>query len=144
MRLGLTWGSCGTRELFHLTDPLVYSHYTTERFLTDFLAWTDHSDMRRFAFVWFSHNTTESGRRTVGLIKDAIQKYKLGTVIENTPVLNPNSGYPIILYVWTVDWNAVNKLRELHKPTIKVSIPYDRYPLIRGTDVSQRREVSDA
>lgn len=62
---------------------------------------------RRFAHILFSEAGTSVtyGRR----LKEAIEAYKLGTVVESPQVVNPNSGNLLRAYLWTIDHEAFSK-----------------------------------
>lgn len=63
------------------------------------------------AFYTFTQATVgahEARRLSYGeQLKDAISRYKLGTVTSSPPVRNFNSGNMVKVYVWAIDWPGV-------------------------------------
>lgn len=117
-------GCCGVRELHGLSE---YS--TPERAMAQLgqllglkaiMVFNDQEHVAGQNVNWrhllFGQNRTNTyGDR----FRAYILEHKLGTVVETDTQVNPNSGNPLKIFVWTVDWPAL--LHHLHtlRPELK-------------------------
>jgi hypothetical protein len=94
---------CGAVEITNLSDSLKGEEAFAE--------FCKALRGKRFRFVVFTQ-ATDWGRSTYGSNFAAyIQRNGLGEVVRSGAGTNPNSGNYLIMWTWTVNWQAVSKLR---------------------------------
>jgi hypothetical protein len=82
----------------------------------------DYSDC---AFILFSDNM---GNKAGIYLAAYIKRHQLGTITVSEKRKNPNSGHLIQVWIWGVDWKALNKhLKDDLKVTVEEMVVDDDY-----------------
>jgi hypothetical protein len=96
-------GCCGVREFHGISQG------TPTQIIKDFatLAEDPYNDSDNFAHVFF----TQAGKRTTygTRLAEYIKRLDLGSVVSTPVETNPNSGNPLKMFVWTVNWKALRE-----------------------------------
>lgn len=105
--------SCGVRQIYNIEGWNKIYFDEPGLFIKEFYNGSyDPAWGRKFKFAIFSHRSNGSevgGTQTCKKIKEFIETNNLGKVMESDTEKNPNSGNDIQIYIWNINWPAVEK-----------------------------------